>query len=336
MMDIPYDLRTRIMQLIDDYLESVEVTGESVEFEYCPKCGIVHPRTVKSGKTRKGKQMYRCKHCGKRFVEDHGKLTFYSHKDASFWAKVIDDTVHKASSYETSREMQASRNTILSMRHKVLVFLEEARKNTEIQENMQMDEKYLLGSHKGVHVPGIHSRTNGEKSSKRGLNKEQACIICCVGKDGDTYAETLNAGLMGKEDLRKFSHHVARGSNITTDGNATYDLLCRIRQANRFVCTNCKDHRADVNLNAVNSFHSMIGEMNRKYRGVATKYLNRYNTLFSCIWKHFTHRRETEDSMKVFGSITKNVNIVVTRKELMDYNLLVLPDLEWTREPIAS
>ena len=49
-------------------------------FEYCPKCGVPHPVLIKAGKANSGKQMYRCKHCNKRFVVDHGQLTYYSHQ----------------------------------------------------------------------------------------------------------------------------------------------------------------------------------------------------------------------------------------------------------------
>ena len=48
-------------------------------FEYCPECGCYYPRLVKSGFANFGKQMLRCKECGKRFVVERGQLTFYSH-----------------------------------------------------------------------------------------------------------------------------------------------------------------------------------------------------------------------------------------------------------------
>ncbi len=56
---------------------------DTYHFEYWPKRGYYHPRLVKSlvksGFTNSGKQMLRCKECGKRFVIDHDQLTFYSH-----------------------------------------------------------------------------------------------------------------------------------------------------------------------------------------------------------------------------------------------------------------
>ena len=49
---------------------------DTYHFEYCPKCGCYHHRLVKSGFANSGKQMLRCKECGKRFVVDHASLLF--------------------------------------------------------------------------------------------------------------------------------------------------------------------------------------------------------------------------------------------------------------------
>ena len=42
----------------------------------CPKCGKEHPRIMKAGKTKGGKQMYLCHECGHRFVDDIGKPSY--------------------------------------------------------------------------------------------------------------------------------------------------------------------------------------------------------------------------------------------------------------------
>ena len=60
---------------INDYLDTNNKMN-SYHFEYCPKCGCYHPRLIKSGFANSGKQMLRCKECGKRFVVDRGQLIF--------------------------------------------------------------------------------------------------------------------------------------------------------------------------------------------------------------------------------------------------------------------
>ena len=65
----------KIDREITDYLDTNNKMN-TYHFEYCPKCGCYHPRLIKSGFANSGKQMLRCKECGKRFVVDRGQLTF--------------------------------------------------------------------------------------------------------------------------------------------------------------------------------------------------------------------------------------------------------------------
>lgn len=53
-------------------------------------------------------------------------------------------------------------------------------------------------------------------------------------------------------------------------------------------------HSKTANLNNVNSFHSFIKNRYRNYRGVASKYINRYNALFSA---GFRDRNNTIDKI---------------------------------------
>jgi hypothetical protein len=51
--------------------------------------------------------------------------------------------------------------------------------------------------------------------------------------------------------------------------------------------TNAKAEEGSFfNINTVNSYHAFIKENLDNYRGVATKYLNRYNALFAKIFRH--------------------------------------------------
>ncbi|MDD7537357.1 MAG: hypothetical protein SPK48_05855, partial [Bullifex sp.] len=61
-----------ILKLFESYLEDNGIVKGNGIFEFCPKCSMVHPMIVKGGKAGSGKQMYRCKNCGRRFTEDHG------------------------------------------------------------------------------------------------------------------------------------------------------------------------------------------------------------------------------------------------------------------------
>lgn len=89
-------------------------------FEYCPKCRWYHPHLVKSGFANSSKQM-RCKECGKRFVIEHGQLTFCSRQDQSKWNALILDTLNGISLKETAAEINVNEHKFFNMRHKLFL-----------------------------------------------------------------------------------------------------------------------------------------------------------------------------------------------------------------------
>ena len=107
---------------ITDYLDTNNKMN-TYHFEYCPKCGCYHPRLIKSGFANTGKQMLRCKSCGKRFVVDRSQLTFYSHQDQSKWNELILDTLNGVSLKETAAKINLNERNVFNIRHKLLISL---------------------------------------------------------------------------------------------------------------------------------------------------------------------------------------------------------------------
>ena len=72
--------KDRVSQMIRDFIETNRQMNQ------------FHPVLVKAGKTKAGKQMLKCSSCHKRFVCDHGQLTYYSHQPQSKWNDLIIKT----------------------------------------------------------------------------------------------------------------------------------------------------------------------------------------------------------------------------------------------------
>ena len=95
---------------------------------------------------------------------------------------------------------------------------------------------------------------------------------------------------------------------MTTDGTAVYDQLAS----------------AKVNLNRINSFHNMIKDYYKHYRGVASKYINRYASMFAYAWKMNSVVNEDSGYEETLNTVRKDC-IWLTDAELKDYCLYV-PD----------
>jgi hypothetical protein len=140
------------------------------------------------------------------------------------------------------------------------------------------DETYVLESVKGRKIPeGYHRepRKHGAIASKRGISNESIRVCASVGGDNKCVALAVNRATPSREGIaRVFGNKVTSDAVILCDGSKNYDVLegkCEVARTKR--------------VNKVNGFRSFMKERLVAARGVATIYLNRYNVLFSQIYR---------------------------------------------------
>lgn len=327
----------QLMDLIEGYMNSNSFSDgndKRPEFDVCPKCGQEHPVIIKGGFSHSGKQMYRCKHCGHRFTAQCMQLMFYSHQSPEMWKQFIADTLNGDSLRTNSRKFDIALSTAFNMRHRLMIFLEDGFDYVKLGNNVQLDEKFVGTSHKGIYCEDIPSKVNGEKASQRGLSNEQVCICGAVDRNGScAFLRAYNVGTLSADDAMNLVPHLQSGSNLVTDGNQSYNRLTSILNAKRTIVKDCKDHQARVNLNTINSVHSFFCTMYRWYRGVASRYINRYGSLISLMWnlrKISDAAGKMIEAMKFIGGRM----IKVTMESLSDYRIFEPEDLEY-RQPAA-
>lgn len=273
-----YQINKIDMEIID-FIEVNHAADEYV-IDCCPKCGKIHPPVIKGGITSKGKQMLRCKTCNKRFVVDFGQLTFYSHQEQSKWNDLIIDTKLGCSLKETAAKLNVNEMTVFRMRHKYLRFLEEIENSYILKEQIELDEKYFPRNHKGSKLEDLKSKHRGTPASKRGLSNEQVCLLTGVERFGKAIAHAFNMAKPKSEDILNIEKSIQDKSNVWTDGLTSYEKMIERKHCILKVVKSKKEYDAINHLNNVNSFHSKIEAAYSKYKGVASKYINRYAALF--------------------------------------------------------
>ena len=253
----------------------------------CPYCGSA--AIVKNGhKCRK--QEYRCKCCGKTFVSTTNTLMNGSHQSSEVWEEVIQDTFNGDAIDYTAIRLGLSHDCVFHMRHKVLLALEtlKAEEPVVLDDVAELDETFVLDCYKGKSIPqeaGRPARKHGAKAEKRGISNEYVCICAGVQRQGDAIAKTVNRAKPSCEELEAvFDGHISNETLVLCDGLRGYSSLegstgCVVKNVN------LEKQGSFYHLNNVNSFHSFIKQRYHFYKGVATKYLNRYNMLFSLAYK---------------------------------------------------
>lgn len=268
-------------------LEMIE--AETAVVERCPYCSSAH--IVRNGHKR-GKQRFLCRSCSRTFVTTTHTVMSMSHYPASVWKDVVTDTLDGHAIDFTAKRLGLSHQCVFNMRHKILLALQDmmASDPATLAQVSELDETFVLECFKGKELPpdaGRPARRHGAKAQKRGISNEYVCINTGVQRDGAAIAETVNRAKPDASELRQvYSSRIKDGTLLLCDGLKSYGSLknvadCTVKDVN----TADKAESSFYNLNTVNSFHSFIKDRYNFYRGVATKYLNRYNALFALSWR---------------------------------------------------
>jgi len=205
------------------------------------------------------------------------------------WKQVIGDTLSGVCLDQTAESIGVSHSTAFHMRHKILLSLEaeETRAPTILNGVCEFDDSYVLENRKGSKLPEGYwrkARRHGAKAQSAGVSNEHIAICTGVQRDGGTICRTVNRATPSKEDLLGvFGNHMGQESLILYDGAPSYTALgkscdCPVKNVRE---DGTKGGKGFYHINTVNGLHSFIKGRYDQYRGVATKYLNRYNALFS-------------------------------------------------------
>ena len=273
---------------IDYVTKIIEEANEEKEGSSCPHC--------KSANTKRfghigSRQRFRCKDCGKTFSEAKNTVMENSHFGEAAWKQVIRDTLTCEPIDVTAASIGACHTTVFNMRHKVLIAMEheESRQPTALNGVCEIDDTFVLESLKGSKLPDSYwrkPRKHGAVAQKRGISNEYVSICTGIERDGSAVAKTVTRATPGKDDIVSvFGERVGQDALVLCDGAKSYSVLgerCECAVVDVLEETDSeKGGKGFYNINTANSFHSYIKEMLKQYRGVATKYLNRYNTLFA-------------------------------------------------------
>ena len=295
-MNIREKLITCIDQLSEDDIATLldaamhmTDTNDAGDKPDCPYCGC--GTVIRYGR-KNGKQRFFCQSCKKTFLPTTHTIMSMSHYPANIWKEVIKDTFQGNAIDYSAKRLGMSHQAVFDMRHKILLALQElpVTQNACLNEVSELDETFVLESYKGKKLPAEVSRKprkHGAKAQKRGISNEYVCICTGIQRKGDAYAASINRAKPDTEELKAlFEGHIANGTLILCDGLKSYNALTSIAECTVKDCSDCTaDESHFYNLNTVNGFHSFIKRTYEFYRGVATKYLNRYNALFAAMYR---------------------------------------------------
>jgi hypothetical protein len=129
-----------------------------------------------------------------------------------------------------------------------------------------------------AHKRGVKgSYSSKDEKRKRGISKEQVCVLCAMDRTGNLITELICKGRMKHTDLeRLFTGRIEGEAILCTDSHKSYiqfaqNLGIELQQIKRG-----KHKEGIYHIQHINSFHSKLKKWMDRFNGVATKYLANY------------------------------------------------------------
>ena len=123
------------------------------------------------------------------------------------------------------------------------------------------------------------ARKRGGKASKRGISKEQVCILVARDRSGNTVDFVTGRGPVTVVQLTEHLRPVlAPDTLLVTDANKAYQAFARQQGiSHQYVNVTAGERvRGAVHVQNVNGYHSRFHKWLRRFNGVATRYLPNY------------------------------------------------------------
>ena len=151
-----------------------------------------------------------------------------------------------------------------------------------MDELVEADETYVIESQKGTKCEDRKPGKHGAGATKRGLSHEQYCVCVATDRNYHVCAVCVNSAAPSGDDIiHALSAHIEPQSVLLCDGNTAYNKLAELLQCKKVELIGHDSYDRVHHSNTVNNQHSRIKEILKQFRGVASKYLNRYLALFS-------------------------------------------------------
>jgi hypothetical protein len=185
-----------------------------------------------------------------------------------------------------AEEVDINIATAFSWRHKVLDCL----KNIEdevLSGIVEADDTFFLHSRKGERNIGRKPRKRGGKSKKRGISRDQVCVVVARDRDDHTLSDIATLGRPSADEIgRLLGGRLSEKSVLLTDSHPSFGRFAKDNRLG-YICLDLKKGRRTIkgiyHIQNVNSYHSRLKNWIAGFKGVATRYLSNYLHWFEFI-----------------------------------------------------
>lgn len=289
----------RLVKLALDGIEDRKKVYDIVEsiqdsVHHCPYC---ESRKVYKHGIVSSLQRYRCRSCRKTFNALTGTPLSRLRKK-ELWLKYFDLMMESRTLRYIEKKLGIDKKTAFLWRHRFTINLVRnlPKKLTGI---VEIDETYFRFSQKGCKKMVRKPHKRGGGYSKRGLSKDQVCVLAACNRSGKDFETIAGLGTAtGQLIEKKLKKIIAKDSVVVTDGLISYRYFCRRNDLTHEIVKNRTGLRikGSYHIQNVNNIHGRLKSwIIGVFKGVATKYLDHY-----LWWFHVLKNRDIHKSIDFF------------------------------------
>jgi transposase-like protein len=239
----------------------------------CPHCAGRH--IVKNG-SADGLQRYKCRSCSRTFNALTGTPLARLHLRGK-WLGQVESLRDGLSLTQAQKRLGIAKTTAFRWRHRFLALPKEMRAQL-LTGVTEVDKSYFLRSSKGQRRSLDHKpQRRGGSAHKRGLSNEQVPVLVARDRSGETADFILEAD-DSDHVVAKLKPLLPRNAIVCTEENSVMMATRRKLDVEHPAVNVSAGLRVDGpwHVQNVNSYHSRLKEWMRRFKGVATKYLDSY------------------------------------------------------------
>ncbi len=230
-------------------------------------------------------------------------LSFKGEKDPSFFIEKLGRMPYLHCSREERYEyMKNYLDSDLPTAIKIVDKLEEDEKecNEELKQfftDKEVKYPYLLSlalnKMEKPKVFEVLKTLDEQQKKKRGISNQQVCILSCVDKHSNHFLKPVCVGRIEPRHIEdNLVPHLTNETILVTDSHRAYKTVANRHKIPLRQIPSGKHKSNGFSLGHINGYHSNISRFFKKYREVASKYVDLYLALF--YWKEKHKDFETE------------------------------------------
>ena len=252
----------------------------------CPRCKSEN--VIKAG-VRDGKQVYKCKDCGRQYRET-ARTFVYRMRKADKMLDYLKCMLEGKSLRACASEVGISLRTSFNWRHKILAAIKSLQGGISFSGIVEADELLMKYSEKGRKY---RNRKEYKKAKKK--KHPKVAVLVMTDREGNLLFKHVGRKKVTNSQIREeLSHRVTDSNLICVKQKKEFKKAVKGTKSKKVVVNKTQIRRGVYSVQVVDKLINDFKVWLRRFRGVATKYLQSYLMWFVITHKYLTIEIESD------------------------------------------